>query len=153
MNSYKYVLNLKLHWVASSTYHSRLVLIGLPPTIPVQCLLFSPKIFVHHSHLTYPSTILHLFAINKRFGFIEAHQEKHTESLNEYLILLNFQILLLIAISRYSFIILNTQQPILLRNQFELNLLVVQQKPSLQHHCSFEIQTNFVSPLKDHLCL
>ena len=90
MNSHKYVLNLKLHWVASSIYHSRLVTISLPPTIPVQCLPFSPKILIHHSHLTYPSTILHFSAINRRFGFIEAHQEKHTKSWNEDLLLSKF---------------------------------------------------------------
>ena len=80
MNSHKYVLNLKLHWVASSIYHSRLVPISLPPTIPIQCLPFSPKILIHHSYLTYPSTILHFLAINRRFGFIETYQEKHTKS-------------------------------------------------------------------------
>ena len=34
MNSYKCILNLKLHWVTSSTYHSRLMPTGLQPTIP-----------------------------------------------------------------------------------------------------------------------
>ena len=39
---------------------------------------------------------------------IETYQEKHTESWNEDLLLSNYQIPILIAISRYSFIILNT---------------------------------------------
>ena len=34
MNSHKYILNLKLHWVTSSTYHSHLVPTGFQPTIP-----------------------------------------------------------------------------------------------------------------------
>ena len=34
MNSHKCILNLKLHWVTSSTYHSRLMPTGLQPTIP-----------------------------------------------------------------------------------------------------------------------
>ena len=34
MNSYKCILNLKLHWVTSSTYHSRSVPTDLQPTIP-----------------------------------------------------------------------------------------------------------------------
>ena len=80
MNSHKCVLNLKLHWVATSAYHSRLVPNSLPPTILIRCLPFSPKILIRNSHLTCPSTILRLSAINRRFGFIEAHREKHTES-------------------------------------------------------------------------
>ena len=35
MKSHKFILNLKLHWVTSSTYHSRLVLTSLQPTIPL----------------------------------------------------------------------------------------------------------------------
>ena len=34
-NSYKCILNLKLHWVTNSTYHSRSVPTGLQPTIPL----------------------------------------------------------------------------------------------------------------------
>ena len=45
MNSHKYVLNLKLHWVTSSTYHSRPVPTGLQPTIPLSV----PNIPTYHS--------------------------------------------------------------------------------------------------------
>ena len=76
MNSHKCVLNSKLRWLTNLTYHSRLVPTSLSPTIPVRCLPFSPTIFIHHSHLTYPSTFLCLSSINRRFGFIETHQEK-----------------------------------------------------------------------------
>ena len=62
MNSYKCVLNLKLHWVTSSTYHSRLV----------------PTVSIYRSHqkfstaiLNYLSTILRLSAINRRAEFIK----------------------------------------------------------------------------------
>ena len=108
MNSHKCVLNLKLHWVATSAYHSRLVPNSLPPTILIRCLPFSPKILICNSHLTCPSTILHLSAINRRLRFIEAHLEKHTESWNENLLLSKSQILLLINISCHRLIILNT---------------------------------------------
>ena len=84
MNSHKCILNLKLHWVTSSTYHSHSLPTSLPPTIPLSV----PKILLHHSHqklpstiLNYPSTILHLFAINRRVGFIENRsRKKHIES-------------------------------------------------------------------------
>ena len=84
MNSHKCILNLKLHWVTSSTYHSHSLPTSLPPTI----LLSVPKILLHHSHqkfpstiLNCPSTILHLFAINRRVGFIENRsRKKHIES-------------------------------------------------------------------------
>ena len=66
MNSHKCVLNLKLHWVTSSTYHSRLV----------------PTVLIHHSHqkfstaiLNYPSTVLYL-SINRRVGFIKNSLKK-----------------------------------------------------------------------------
>ena len=68
MNSQKCVLNLKLHWVTSSTYCSRSV----------------PIVLIHHSHqkfstaiLNYPSTVLHLSAINKRVGFIKKNTLNH----------------------------------------------------------------------------
>ena len=108
MNSHKCVLNLKLYWVTTSAYHSCLVPNSLPPTILVRCLPFSPKILIRHSHLTYPFTILRLSAINRRFGFIEAHREKHIESWNEDLLLSKSQILLLTNISCHRLIILNT---------------------------------------------
>ena len=69
MNFHKCVLNLKLHWVTTSAYHSRSVPIGLQ-------LLFS--FGAYHSHqkfssaiLNYPSTVLHLSAINRRVKSIE----------------------------------------------------------------------------------
>ena len=40
MNFHKCVLNLKLHWITSSTYHSRSVPTSLQPMIPVRCLPF-----------------------------------------------------------------------------------------------------------------
>ena len=69
MNSQKCVLNLKLHWVTSSTYCSRSV----------------PIVLIHHSHqkfstaiLNYPSIVLHLSAINRRVGFIKnSSRKKH----------------------------------------------------------------------------
>ena len=39
-NSHKCVLNLKLHWVTNSTYHSHSVPTSLQPTILVRCLPF-----------------------------------------------------------------------------------------------------------------
>ena len=83
MNSHKCVLNLKLHWITSSTYHSRLMPTSLQPTIPVRCLLFPSTIPSHQSHqkfstdiLNYPSTILHLSTINRRAGFIKNSSRK-----------------------------------------------------------------------------
>ena len=38
MNFHKCILNLKLHWVTSSTYHSRSVPTSLQPTIPLSLL-------------------------------------------------------------------------------------------------------------------
>ena len=104
-NSHKCVLNLILHWVTNSTYHSRSV-----PTIPS-----------HQSHqkfstaiLDYTTTILRLSTINRRAGFIKnsskkkKKKKKHTESWNEDLLLSNFQILFLTAVSHYGLIIFNT---------------------------------------------
>ena len=104
-NSHKCVLNLILHWVTNSTYHSRLV-----PTIPS-----------HQSHqkfstaiLDYTTTILRLSTINRRAGFIKnssrekKKKKRHTESWNEDLLLSNFQILFLTTFSHYGLIIFNT---------------------------------------------
>ena len=78
MNSHKCVLNLKLHWVTNSTYHSRSGPTSLQPTILVWCLPFPSTIPSHQSHqklstaiLDYISTILHLSTINRRAGFIK----------------------------------------------------------------------------------
>ena len=67
MNSHKCVLNLKLHWVTSSIYHSCSV----------------PTILIHHSYqkfsiaiLNYPSTALRLSAINRKVGFIKKSSRK-----------------------------------------------------------------------------
>ena len=55
MNSHKCILNLKLHWVTSSTYHSRSVPISLQPTIYLSVL----NILTYHSVPTsQESTIL-----------------------------------------------------------------------------------------------
>ena len=57
MNSHKYVLNLKLHWVTTPTYHSRSV-----PTIPIYHSQppVSPKVLNWHSQLPiYHSLSLH----------------------------------------------------------------------------------------------
>ena len=66
MNSYKCVLNLKLHWVTTFAYRSRSVPTSLPPTILVPYRSptyhspfgakqshppFSPKILIRHSQL------------------------------------------------------------------------------------------------------
>ena len=89
MNSHKYVLNLKLHWVTSSTYHSRSVPTGLQPTIPLSV----PNIPTYHSVptsrkstsltkifstaiLDYLYTIVHLSTINRRAGFIKNSSRK-----------------------------------------------------------------------------
>ena len=70
MNSHKCVLNLKLHWVTTSAYHSRSVPTSLLPTIPLSVPNFRSTI------LNYPSTILHLSAINRRVGFIKNSSRK-----------------------------------------------------------------------------
>ena len=69
MNSHKCVLNLKLHWVTSSTYHSCLV-----PTVSIyrSYKKFSTTV------LNYPSTVLHLSAINRRARFIKNSSRKKT---------------------------------------------------------------------------
>ena len=89
MNSHKYVLNLKLHWVTSSTYHSRSVPTGLQPTIPLSV----PNIPTYRSVptsrestsltkkfstaiLDYPSTILCFSTINRKVGFIKNSSRK-----------------------------------------------------------------------------
>ena len=118
MNSHKCVLNLKLHWITSSTYHSRSMPTSLQPTIPVRCLPSLSTIPSHQSHqkfstdiLNYPSTILRLSTINRRAGFIKNPsriKKKHTESWNEDLLLSNFQVLFLTAISHYGLIVFNT---------------------------------------------
>ena len=83
MNSHKCVLNLKLHWVTSSTYHSRLVPTSLQPTILVRCLPILPTIPSHRSHqefstaiLNYLSTILRISTINGRARFIKNSSRK-----------------------------------------------------------------------------
>ena len=117
MNSYKYFLNLKLHWVTTPTYHSHSVPINLQPTIPVRCIPFPSIIPSHQSHqkflidiLNCPSTILRLSTINRRAEFIKnsSRKKKHTESWNEDLLLSNFQVLFLTAVSHYGLIIFNT---------------------------------------------
>ena len=85
MNSHKCVLNLKLHWITNSTYHSHSVPTNLQPTIPVRCLPFPSTVPSHQSHqkfstdvLNYLSTILRLSAINRRAGFIKnLSRKKH----------------------------------------------------------------------------
>ena len=83
MNSHKCVLNLKLHWITNSTYHSRSVPTGLQLTIPVRCLPFPATIPSNQSHqkfstviLDYISTILRLSTINRRVGFIKNSSRK-----------------------------------------------------------------------------
>ena len=114
-------------------------------------LPFLSKIPIHHSHLTYFSTVLCRSAINRRFWFIETHQEKHIESWNEVLLFQIFRSFFsqpfLTKASSFSMpsnnhcFIINLN---LTFQWFSRNLLTT----SLQ----FEIQTNFVSPLNDHIC-
>ena len=106
MNSHKCVLNLKLHWVTNSTYHSRSVPTSFQLTIPVQCLPFSSTMPSHQSHqkfsiaiLDYISTILRLSTINRRAGFIKNSSKKkeknthtHTHTLNHEMKICFFQI-------------------------------------------------------------
>ena len=104
MNSHKCVLNLKLHWITSSTYNSRSVSTSLQPTIPVRCLLFPSTVPNHQSHqkfstdiLNYPSTILHLSTINRRAGFIKnssrkKEKKKKKNTLNHEMKICFFQI-------------------------------------------------------------
>ena len=61
MNSHKYVLNLKLHWVTNSIYHSYSVPTSLQPTIPVRCLPFSSTILTKNSQLPFLTTHLPFF--------------------------------------------------------------------------------------------
>ena len=125
-NSHKCVLNLKLHWITNSTYHSRSVPTGLQLTIPVRCLPFPATIPSNQSHqkfstviLDYISTILRLSTINRRVGFIKnssrkkkkktlTHIHTHTESWTEDLLLSNFQVPFLTVVSHYGLIIFNT---------------------------------------------
>ena len=114
------VLNLKLHWISSSTYHSRSVPTSLQPTIPVRCLPFPSTISSHLSYqkfstdiLNCPSTILRLSTINRRAGFIKnssrKEKKKHTESWNkDFFFFSNFQVLFLTTVSHYGLIIFNT---------------------------------------------
>ena len=60
-NSHKCVLDLKLHWITSSTYHSCSVPTSLQPTIPIWCLLFSSTIFTKNSQPPFSTTHLLLF--------------------------------------------------------------------------------------------
>ena len=83
MNSHKCVLNLKLHWITSSTYHSRSVPTSLQPIIPVRCLPFPFTIPSHQSHqkfstaiLNCTTTIFRLSTINRRAGFIKNSSRK-----------------------------------------------------------------------------
>ena len=83
INSYKCVLNLKLHWVTNSTYYSRSVPTSLQPTIPVRCLPFPSTIPSHQSHkkfstaiLNCTTTILRLSTINRRAEFIKNSSRK-----------------------------------------------------------------------------
>ena len=118
MNSHKCVLNLKLHWVTNPTYHSRSMPTSLQPTILVRCLPFPSTIPSHQSHQKFSTaivncttTILRLSTINRRAGFIKNPsriKKKHTESWNEDLLLSNFQVLFLTAVSHYGLIIFNT---------------------------------------------
>ena len=50
MNPHKHILNLKLHYVTNSTYHSHSVPISLPPTILIQCQTFSSTIHTDNFH-------------------------------------------------------------------------------------------------------
>ena len=60
-NSHKCVLDLKLHWITSSTYHSCSVRTSLQPTIPIRCLLFSSTIFTKNSQPPFSTTHLLFF--------------------------------------------------------------------------------------------
>ena len=115
MNSHKCILNLKLHWVTSSTYHSSFG--AKQSRLPFGA--YQSRIY--HSHqkfsttiLDYTSTILRLSTINRRAGFIKnssrekKKKKRHAESWNEDLLLSNFQILFLTTFSHYGLIIFNT---------------------------------------------
>ena len=61
MNSYKYFLNLKLHWVTTPTYHSHSVPINLQPTIPVRCLPIPATSLTKNSQSTFSTAHLPFF--------------------------------------------------------------------------------------------
>ena len=61
MNSHKCVLNLKLHWITNSTYHSHSVPTNLQPTIPVRCLPFPTTSLTKNSQPTFSTTYLPFF--------------------------------------------------------------------------------------------
>ena len=90
-------MNLKLHQVTSSTYHSRLLPTSLQPTIPVRCLLFPSTILIYRSHqkfstaiLKCPSTVLHHSAINRKGQIHQKLIKKNT--LNHEMKICFFQI-------------------------------------------------------------
>ena len=56
MNSHKCVLNLILHWVTNSTYHSRSMPTSLQPTIPVRCLPFPATSLTKNSQPPFSTT-------------------------------------------------------------------------------------------------
>ena len=60
-NSHRCVLDLKLHWITRSTYHSCSVPTSLQPTIPIRCLLFSSTIFTKNSQPPFSTTHLPFF--------------------------------------------------------------------------------------------
>ena len=89
MNSHKSALNLKLHWVTTSTYQSYSVPTGLPPTIliPYQSPTYHsrlvPTILTKNSHPPFSTTHLPFFISLLQIegsGSLKTHQEKHTES-------------------------------------------------------------------------
>ena len=133
-----------------SAKHSHLPFL---PKIPIHHshLPFLQKIPIHHSHLTYLSTVLHLSAINRRFGFIETHQEKHIESWNEDLLFQIFR-----SFFSQPFLTIASSFSMPSNNHcFIINLNLTFQWSSrnlLTTSLQFEIQTNFVSPLNDHIC-
>ena len=61
MSSHKCILNLKLHWITSSTYHSRSVSTGLQPTIPIRCLPFLATSLTKNYQPTFSTTHLPFF--------------------------------------------------------------------------------------------
>ena len=112
MNSHKCVLNLKLHWVTNSTYHSSFG--AKHSRLPFGA--YQSRIHQFHQKFSTAildciTTILCLSTINRRAGFIKNSSRKkkiHIESWNEDLLLSNFQVLFLTAVSHYGLIIFNT---------------------------------------------
>ena len=93
MNSHKYVLNIKLHWVTNSTYHSSFG--AKHSRLPFGA--YHSRIY--HSHqkfsiaiLDYTSTILHLSTINRRAAFIRNSSRKKKKTLNHEMKICFFQI-------------------------------------------------------------